>query len=92
MNLSEREERERLRHLSKLASTARAILANDVALPQGCVRLAKILFWLRHLDGVRYPVVHEYLQAVRRPMRRSGRTGCCGIAAAWRSSTSLCGR
>ncbi|HEX8251700.1 MAG TPA: hypothetical protein VF846_01030 [Thermoanaerobaculia bacterium] len=45
-------------------SAARAILANEVALPQGCVRIAKILYWLRPVATVDYPIIHEYLQAV----------------------------
>ncbi len=51
-------------HRAKLVSAALSILANEVALPQGCVRIAKILYWLRPLDDVQYPVVREYLQAL----------------------------
>lgn len=57
-------ENDRDRFLSKLVSAARAILANEVALPQGCVRIAKILYWLRPVADVSYPIIHEYLQAV----------------------------
>jgi Protein of unknown function (DUF2489) len=58
------DERRRDQYRSKLPSTARAILVNEVALPQGCVRIAKILYWLRPLDDVRYPVIEEYMEAV----------------------------
>ena len=49
-------------YLTKLVSAARAVIAFEVALPQGCVRLAKVLYWLQPLEELDYPVFQQYLE------------------------------
>ncbi len=51
--------------LRKLVSNARAILTYQVGLPHGCVRMRKILFWLKPHCALSYPVFDEYLEATR---------------------------
>lgn len=51
--------------LRKLVSNARAILTYQVGLPHGCVRMSKILFWLKPHCALSYPVFDEYLEATR---------------------------
>ena len=51
-------------YLQKLVSAARAIVTYQVGLPVGCIRVRKILFWLRPHKEVSYPVFDEYLRAL----------------------------
>jgi len=51
-------------YLKQLVSAARAIVTYQVGLPVGCIRVQKILSWLRpHLE-LSYPVFDEYLKSV----------------------------
>lgn len=60
------DERRRERYERKLVAAARAILTNDVALPQGVWRLARVLHGLAPLEEVAYPAVDEYVAALRK--------------------------
>jgi hypothetical protein len=52
-------------YLKKLVSAARAIVTYQVGLPFGCIRVRRVLIWLRPYREVCYPVFDEYLQALR---------------------------
>ena len=52
--------------ISKLVSNARAIIANEVTLPQGCIRIEKALATLHAVPSISYPIFKEYLQEVRK--------------------------
>jgi hypothetical protein len=51
-------------YLKQLVSAARAIITYQVGLPVGCIRVRKILHWLRPHKEVAYPVFDEYWKAV----------------------------
>jgi hypothetical protein len=51
-------------YLKQLVSAARAIVTYQAGLPSGCVRVRKILLWLRPHKEVTYPVFDEYLKSV----------------------------
>jgi hypothetical protein len=52
-------------YLKKLVSAARAIVTYQVGLPVGCVRVSRVLSWLRPYKELPYPVFDEYLQELR---------------------------
>ena len=51
-------------HLKQLVSAARAIVTYQVGLPLGCIRVRKILIWLKPHKELVYPVFDEYLKSV----------------------------
>ena len=51
-------------YLKQLVSAARAIVTYQVGLPFGCIRVRRILAWLRPHKEVAYPVFDEYLKSV----------------------------
>ena len=51
--------------LRKLVSAARSVVTYEVGLPVGCIRLHKILSWLRPYEGPDYPVFAQYVDATR---------------------------
>ena len=51
--------------LRQLVSAARSIVTYQVGLPVGCIRLNKVLFWLRPHKNLDYPIFEEYLAATR---------------------------
>ena len=51
-------------YLKQLVSAARAIVTYQVGLPFGCIRVRRILTWLRPHKELAYPVFDEYLKAV----------------------------
>ena len=52
--------------INKLVSNARAIIANEVALPQGCIRMERVLMALHASPDISYPLFRDYLQEVRK--------------------------
>ncbi len=51
--------------LRRLVSAARAVVTYEVSLPRGCSRICNVLFWLRQLEPLDYPVFAEYDRATR---------------------------
>lgn len=52
--------------LRQLVSAARSVVTYHVGIPVGCIRLNRILFWLRpHWSSPEYPVFGQYLEATR---------------------------
>jgi hypothetical protein len=52
-------------YLKKLVGAARAIVTYQVGLPVGCIRVSRVLYWLRPHQELSYPVFDKYLQALR---------------------------
>jgi len=52
-------------YLKKLVSAARAIVTYQVGLPVGCIRVSRVLTWLRPYKELSYPVFDEYLQELK---------------------------
>ena len=48
----------------KLLSNARAIIANEVSIPMGCIRMSKIISWLGQETENRYPIFASYMERV----------------------------
>lgn len=59
--LMSQQERDSL--LKKLVANARAIISYQVGLPVGCVKMERILGWLKVYEPLNYPVFQEYLRA-----------------------------
>ena len=51
-------------YLKQLVSAARAIVTYQVGLPFGCIRIRKILIWIRPHKQLSYPVFDEYLDSL----------------------------
>jgi hypothetical protein len=48
-------------YLKQLVSAAQAIVTYQVGLPVGCVRIRRLIVWLRPHNDLSYPVFDEYL-------------------------------
>lgn len=74
-------EQKRESYLRKLAANARAIISYQVGLPVGCVKMARLLYWLEN-EGVKldFPVFGEYLEKVREIATGSERLECSRAA------------
>ena len=48
-----------------LVSAARSIITYQMTLPLGCTRIHRILYWLRPLEELHYPIFDEYFDAIR---------------------------
>jgi len=57
------EEQRRLNLLAAIVSTARAVVTFEVALPQGCKRIASKLGTLKGIEDIGYPVFDAYMKA-----------------------------
>ncbi len=51
--------------LKKLVSAARAVVTYEVGIPVGCIRVNRVLTWLRPVDALDYPIFAKYLHAAR---------------------------
>ena len=60
-----RHDQDYLALLHRIASNCRAIIAYQVAMPLGCVRMRKLFTWLAPRRDLGFPVFEEYLNAVR---------------------------
>lgn len=49
----------------KLVSAARAVVTYQTGLPVGCVRLERVLTWLRAVEPVEMPAVAAYVEATQ---------------------------
>jgi hypothetical protein len=49
----------------QMVSAARALLSLQVGIGVGCIRINKILLWLRLQDDLRYQVFKQFLAATR---------------------------
>jgi hypothetical protein len=48
-----------------LVNAARSIITYQMTLPLGCTRIHRILYWLRPLEELHYPIFDEYFDAIR---------------------------
>ena len=55
----------RTSYIAKLVSAARSIITYQVALPLGCTRMSKILYWLKPFEKLDFPVFDEYSEATQ---------------------------
>lgn len=46
--------------IKKLLANARAIISNQVGFPAGCLKMSKILFWLKPYGNYEIPVFSKY--------------------------------
>jgi Protein of unknown function (DUF2489) len=51
--------------LRQLVGAARSIVTYQVGLPVGCIRISRVLFWLRPHKSLDYPAFEQYLLATR---------------------------
>ena len=61
----------------KLVANARAIISYQVGLPLGCVKMNRLLYWLKNEgEELEFPVFGQYLGRVRELPTGSERLGC----------------
>lgn len=58
MNISNEEKHASL--IKKLIANARAIISNQVGFPVGCLKMSKILYWLKPYEAIEIPVFELY--------------------------------
>jgi hypothetical protein len=70
-------EEKRISYLKKLVANARAIISYQVGLPVGCVKMTRLLTWLKD-EGqeLEFPVFGEYFNSIRELPTSSERLEC----------------
>ena len=74
-------EQKRDSYFRKLVANARAIICYQVGLPTGCVKMNRLLYWLKNEgEELDFPVFGEYLEKVREIPTGSERLECSRAA------------
>lgn len=70
-------EQKRDSYFRKLVANARAIISYQVGLPVGCVKMDRLIYWLKNEgEKLEFPVFGQYLDAVRELPTGSERLEC----------------
>ncbi len=62
--------------IRKLVANARAIISYQVGLPVGCLKMNRLLYWLREYGELEFPIFDKYSSAVRELPTGSERLHC----------------